>query len=90
MFSGNITGYSVIEVCPQPSWVALNKPELTDVSVELFNNLFNTTISNAMSFEKDNITYYIIYITSGSRIKECTTNLEQVCGCQEINYETLI
>jgi hypothetical protein len=86
---GGITGYTIIEACPQPSWVYLNNADLSNVSFVTFqevSDFFNTTLNSVYSFTKESEEYYLAQFINGATIRECTTNLELTCGCQETSY----
>lgn len=88
IITGGITGYAIIEACPQPSWVYLNNVTLSEVNdsiIKEVSNYFNSTASNVKSFTKDK-EYYLVEFIMGSTIRECVTDLEITCGCQENTY----
>lgn len=90
LINGGVTGYAVLEACPQPSWVYLNKPELLTVNdsvAEEVNNLFNKTAYSIKHFTKDSVDYYLASFINVASISECVTDLKVVCSCQHVSYD---
>ena len=86
--TGGITGYTILEACPQPGFVYLNNLSLSEVNesvIQQVNKYFNATPSRVRSFTSDK-EYYLVELIKGATIRECVTDLETTCGCQENSY----
>gem|GEM_PF-3081031 len=89
IINGGVTGYSIVPLCPQPSWVYINKPLLNQVNESVtqeVNDFFNLTAESIRSFNKDASTYYLASFINGGVISDCVTDLSVVCGCQIISF----
>jgi hypothetical protein len=88
MVTGGITGFAVVEACPQPAWVYINNASLSEVNssvIQEVNDYFNSSANRVRVFTKDK-EYYLVEFIMGSTIRECVTDLEITCGCQENSY----
>jgi hypothetical protein len=86
--TGGITGFAIIEACPQPSWVYLNNISLSEADdsiIQRVENYFDTKVNHVKVFNKDK-EYYLVEFIQGATIRECVTDLEVTCGCQENSY----
>ena len=89
LISDSLTGYAVIEACPQVYYVYSNNITLIEVNESIksvVEDFYNTSATSVKSFVKDEVTYYLVEMINGPSIRECVTDLIISCSCVQTSF----